>query len=620
MADYPPTEEQTKALELARGGGNVVIEALAGSGKTVTCKMLAVDAKARNQRTVYTAFNRAIVDEAKATFPNPDGCRTMHSLAFRDYGSRFKHRFNSRRQSSVEIAQILGLTDVTIFFTDEREGSKTFPSGFAAGVAMNTVRRFCQTADPEITERHIARIEGLDAPGHWEHHHQFFAEIRNAVHKAWADWTNVQGVLRYDHAAYLKMAQLNGLRIAGDIIIVDEAQDIAPVFGDIVFNQNGDKQIVAVGDSNQELYAWTGAVNAMANIEGGQRTWLSRSFRFGQDIADVAQVMLDRLDCPVQIIGAGPTGSVGTVDAPDAILSRTNAGAVWNALDQLRIGGRTVGVMGGVDDVIRFAEAARTLQAGGQTFHPELACFDTWDAVEHYAATDQLGGDLKMLVKLVNEFGPSEIVMGLSSCVKPETADVVTTTGHKVKGMGWPKVRVGEDFSTDPGRTDDMLMYVAVTRAKVGLDIDAAVESIWPEDAKGGERSDSAALPSTAPVGESAMGSPTGTRETVTITRTDVTAVAALPAAPATEPAEAAVTPADVPVLSSDGDGRDVANENTVINGTASGHVAPEPVDLYGDAITVPCPRCGAGPGVKCEVATRDRRSPHPGRKATADA
>jgi hypothetical protein len=112
------------------------------------------------------------------------------------------------------------------------------------------------------------------------------------------------------------------------------------------------------------------------------------------------------------------------------------------------------------------------LQARRGTQHPELACFETWKEVVEYSKTDE-GNDLKLMVKLVEEFGAQQIRDALKDMPKEEQADLVVSTPHKSKGREWDTVRLGPDFPT-ANKMDDAdrrLLYVAATRAKLTLDV-----------------------------------------------------------------------------------------------------------------------------------------------------
>jgi superfamily I DNA/RNA helicase len=59
---------------------------------------------------------------------------------------------------------------------------------------------------------------------------------------------------------------------------------------------------------------------------------------------------------------------------------------------------------------------------------------------------------------------------------KADSYDVVISTAHKAKGLEWDSVKIGPDFKLPteegeiPSDADLMLMYVAITRAKLSLD------------------------------------------------------------------------------------------------------------------------------------------------------
>jgi len=168
----------------------------------------------------------------------------------------------------------------------------------------------------------------------------------------------------------------------------------------------------------------------------------------------------------------------------DAILCRTNAGVIEYAIMLLESGKR-VAIAGGTDDLVKFIKAAEKLmniEAGGRGFvtHPELAGFDTWtDVVEHANSDD--GSDIRIKVKLIQEYGVTRLLDVLSNLINiknadPSEYDVVISTAHKAKGLEWDSVKIGNDFRIPeeagevPSDSELMLMYVAITRAKLSID------------------------------------------------------------------------------------------------------------------------------------------------------
>src|SRR3954454_21499313 len=78
--DFSPTPEQDKITAAAATGENVVVTAVAGSGKTSTLKLIG-NALAP-KRGIYLAFGKDIQIEADKSFPANVECRTAHSLAY----------------------------------------------------------------------------------------------------------------------------------------------------------------------------------------------------------------------------------------------------------------------------------------------------------------------------------------------------------------------------------------------------------------------------------------------------------------------------------------------------------------------------------------------------------
>jgi hypothetical protein len=477
--EHPPTTEQENALALFATGESMAIEAGAGTGKTTTLMLLANSTDRRGQ---YVAFNKAIVTEASEKFPASVACNTAHSLAYRAVGSRYAQRLRgSRRMRSEEIAARLGIDAIVIPYAGEGGTDRILGPGYIAGLVMQTVVRFCQSADMEPQERHMPYIDGIDAPSDgtrtYTNNNGVARTILPYVRAAWTDLMDENGVLPFRHDHYLKAWHLMGPRIDADYILFDEAQDANPVMQAIVAAQTH-AQVVWVGDSQQSIYGFTGAINALAQVPVEHRAFLTQSFRFGPAVAEVANGILETLNAELRIVGTASISSrVEATPEPDAILCRTNATAVRTVmLSQAQ--GQRPHLVGGGDDVLRFARAANDLMLGRRTEHPDLACFTSWGEVVTYVAEDEQGQELRLLVKLVDEFGVPAIERALDRMPRERDADVIVSTAHKSKGREWPQVQLANDFPTgtddEPVSADERrLLYVAVTRARLVLDITA---------------------------------------------------------------------------------------------------------------------------------------------------
>lgn len=482
-----PTEEQLAVLDLFGTGASMAVDAGAGTGKTSTLRLLAYSSKGRG---AYVAFNKSIVTETADRLPARCSASTAHSLAFRAVGRRFSHRLGAARMKSSAIADAL---KVGPFVVKYGEQSKVLQPGYMASLAQRAVTRFCQSVDEVPGERHVPYVDGIDIPDDdgnrtYENNDRLRSELAPAVRKAWADFCREDGQLPYKHDHYLKLWQLSEPRIEVDYILFDEAQDADPVMAAIVAAQTH-AQRVYVGDENQEIYAWRGAVNAMDGLAAEHRRQLSQSFRFGDAIADAANEILALLDTDLRLRGLPEIPStVGDLDGrlPDALLCRTNARAVNEMLKAQREG-RAPHLIGGGNEVLRFAAAAKELKDEKWTSHPDLTCFRSWQEVVDYTKNDPQGDELKLLVDLVEEFGVATILRALEPMPTEADADVVVSTAHKAKGREWEVVQIGEDFAgRDASDQELKLRYVACTRARSHLD-KSALERKSNEDHEAGE-------------------------------------------------------------------------------------------------------------------------------------
>lgn len=469
-----PTDEQREALRLFGTGDSLAIEAGAGTGKTSTLVLLAESAGRR--RGQYVAFNKALVEDGKGKFPPSVSANTAHSLAFRGLGHKFAQRLrSSARMTGGDMARRLGLDPLAV--QDFSGQPRVLMAGFLASQCSKAIRSFCQSADQTIAEWHFPYIDGLDPIEGGVRTYEINRYVRRHLlpyaREMWDDLQRPHGWVPYQHDHYLKAWQLSDPRIDVDYVMFDEAQDANPVIAAIVAAQRH-AQLVYVGDSQQEIYSFTGAVNALAQVQVPHRTFLTQSFRFGQAVADEANVILDELNAPLRLTGNPAIDSrVEPIDNPRAILTRTNAAGISTLL-RLQMEGRKVHMIGGAADVIAFCEAARELQLTGRTGHHELAVFGSWADVQVYVEQEPEGEDLRLMVRLIDEFTPDAIINGLRWMVPEDRAEIVISTAHKSKGRQWPTVQLASDFKRNkdnPG--EQRLLYVAVTRAQKVLDITA---------------------------------------------------------------------------------------------------------------------------------------------------
>lgn len=472
-----PTGEQAPPVEaFASGVPSIVVEAGAGTGKTSLLIMAAEAVPGRSGS--YLCFNAAVAAEARRKFPRNVDCSTVHSVAMAAVGRDYAHRLNGPRIPAREQALILRASGPV------KVGDVMLAPTQLTRLAMAAVERYCRSADEEISARHVAKVNGLEDPAARSALAQVIVPL---ARRAWDDLRSRDGRLKFDHDHYRKIWALGDPVLPGDFVFYDEAQDTPEVNLGVLLKQRS-LQVVAVGDRCQAINAWAGAIDAMDKFPAAATFPLTQSFRFGPAIAGEANKMLEILGASLRLRGLDRIPSVVRgCDNPDAILCRTNAGAMGHAMRAMDEG-RKVALLGGGKAIRALAEAAADLRAGRPTSHPELFTFRTWGEVQDHAENDAAGADLKVLVSLIDEHGPEKIIAAADALADEKHADVVVGTAHKVKGREWDSVRI-EDFRP-PRRTPDrpdpevpdelaMLLYVAFTRARLTLDRAAAA---WVDD------------------------------------------------------------------------------------------------------------------------------------------
>lgn len=469
------TDEQRAAADAFQAGDHLALQAGAGTGKTTTLTLLAHTTKRRGR---YLAYNRAIAQDAARRFPSTVLCKTAHALAYAAVGHRYTRRLNAPRRPAWQTGQALGITKAL------RIGERDLSQKTLSNATLRTVARFCHTADAAITRHHVPCLRGLEDK---DLHTELAAHVVPFARKAWTDLQHPDdGAVRFDHDHYLKIWALTSPRIDADFLLLDEAQDTNPVVEQIFLAQRGHAQLVMVGDSAQAIYDWRGAKDVMTGFDGTQLA-LSKSFRFGPQLAEEANRWLAIAGAPIRLTGSEsvPT-DLGPVARPDAVLCRTNVGAMAQVMDLLAAGYR-VGLAGGGESLRALALAARDLKEGHRTSHPELVLFPSWGDLQDYAAHDPAGRDLQPLVDLVDTHGTDAILSAVAQLVPEQEAEVTVSTAHKAKGREWAHVKIADDFTPPkdsdqhdntghalPGPIDDgeaRLAYVAVTRTRRRLDI-----------------------------------------------------------------------------------------------------------------------------------------------------
>lgn len=471
-----PTDEQEAILDAFDTGEDICIEAGAGTGKSTQLRMIA--RRDLDLSGLLLSFNVKIAEQARSTFPGTTACMTSHSLAMRSgWAEVFRERIDNGDPQSKDIANWLGIRK---WFPGAR-GRKDVSTWKSASLALETVRRFCQSDDDELLPDHVPYVIQV------ERHRQ--KELKDFIlpfaERIWEDVKSDQpelalGQKHLDHA--LKLFALSKPILPFDFLMVDEAQDTNDVLAGLVRHQSGSElQVIVVGDSSQQMYRWRGAGDFLTDFDAPHRLTLTQSFRFGEAVAEEANNWLRYLDAPIRLKGleAIPSTS-GHVEDPRAVLCRTNAEVVEQAM-LAQAQGVSVGIIGkdGGSPIASFAQGAIDLQNKEKARHRELSAFETWNDVVLYVAEEAPGGSFSTYVRLIERYGARKVLEVAERCVPESEAERCVGTCHAVKGLEYESVLVdpgvlpGDPSEvTDPAENKDALRicYVAVTRAQMRLD------------------------------------------------------------------------------------------------------------------------------------------------------
>ncbi|MET9528243.1 UvrD-helicase domain-containing protein [Streptomyces coeruleorubidus] len=469
--DYPPTDEQNIIIEgAARRGLNMAVMALAGTGKSSTLKMLSH--RMPGKRIVYLAFNRSVAAEAREAQARGEYAKNMLASTANAYAARVADRRLNDRLPSSKVGGFKKLSAQQIadrmrWYDTVKAGNRDLTPGGAATVAQGMIRQWAKSADGEMGPQHVV-VAGTDAEAQ-----ALFKAVKPLADRMWANLTDPEAGdpdrdLTMDFDYIVKQWALSGYKLDADVLFWDEAQDVNPVMEGVVraaLDQG--VQVVAVGDSNQAIYGFRGASDALAKLPVDARATLTQSFRFGPAVADVGNRFLRLLGTRMRLKGYDRKQSrIGQLQPGEEsmVIARTNAGVALAAVQALTAG-RTVAVSGGVKALQEFVQAANALAAGEDTDHAELARFNgkAFDDIVEEVKSDP---DLQQLASLFNllEKHGDDIEALLASGSRPAATELV---GDRVwVRLDWndPKANDLKRWLGDKNNGVGKLLYDAATR------------------------------------------------------------------------------------------------------------------------------------------------------------
>lgn len=473
-----PTKEQIIALETVSNGKNLKLNAFAGSGKTSTLVLMA---EALNpKRGLYLAFNKGIATEAQRKMPRNVTARTFHSMAYGAMPSWMRMRFNEKIHINefckrFKVIPISYKAKVESYYksNSNSKGSiisitetKKISSYKVKRLIDLSLNAFMASTDDHPKSRHTHKAIMDDMPELRKENEDVFERlslfITPIIQYLWADYSSPEGQLPINgnHGVYFKYWAVTNPVINYDFVLFDEAQDADPLMLQVLSKQAC--QVIYVGDRHQQIYGWRGAVNALEKIEA-HGLYLTKSFRFGQKLADQCKPILSALKEKQHFAGTDASTVINKTAIRDikeyarynACLCRTNAEVVLTVLElaenkipcKTNIDTKsivdTLYDMKDLQDNTKNVDIAQADVPLYETKNKKIN-FHGWEEFVTYMDDFNNEPELAITFKIFMNYELEEIVTALK--VAKNEDGITVTTAHKAKGLEWDNVILKGDF------------------------------------------------------------------------------------------------------------------------------------------------------------------------------
>ena len=459
------TEEQNA---IVAADGDVCINACAGSGKTTTLKEYA---KARPKEDfLYLCFNRGVREQAEESFPDNVEALNIHSLAFKEM-----------RAYKWKIAKTFSCFDVVdLLNIKPPKGEDKSYTALLGQHILNHLNMYLHGIKTEIFE--VGYEKAFEKSPFVQ---RYAGEIQDGAEKIYKMMVN--GETPILHNIYLKLFQLSKPKLHHHSIMCDEIQDLNGCMMSVFTNHEGPK--IGVGDVFQSIYGFLHSINAIDYLimQDFQPFHLTESFRFRQDVADLAQQILHlrkKLGDPVNVSikGVGDPRDLST----RAFLARSNLSLVEKAADLVATSEFDIHFEGNLNSYI-FSDGVGLYDIfflfkgqHNKIKNKVLSRFRNYWEFKKFVE-DTKNSDQLILCNLVEKYdGDIFNVMKMikDRNVDRDRADIILSNIHKAKGMEYDIVELADDFIHEKtltnARGEDKkrlmeeinILYVAATRTK----------------------------------------------------------------------------------------------------------------------------------------------------------
>ena len=469
----PSSYQQAVYDEIEEGTGNIVINAVAGSGKTTTI-VHALKKISIRKRILFCAFNNSIVTELKNRCPSHVRVTTLHSL-----GWYAMNRYYGRE--TIEL--------------DPNKAYKTAEKLYKSSVPPIQRNYYFLTLSKlvDLYRVNLARGRNQLLEIAIKHDIDFTDEMIDQALVLHATMAKNTKVFDFTDMIYVP-AILDDIRMDKyDYIFIDECQDLNTAQQTLVMRCRAKEcRVISVGDKQQAIYGFAGAdhesFEKLANMEDTKVLPLSICYRCAKTIVEKAQEIVPHIEFhPSAPEGECRAGSTLEIRNGDWVLCRNVKPLIVLCVDLISKGkrahvkgaeiGRAIITMLRKTEKTSYKSALLTLLTGLKKLEKDLLKQGVFEPLKHPRYVN-----MKERISVIAFLGrgcisTKQIISQLERIFKEEQGGISLSTIHKSKGLENDRVFIicpellPSKYATQPWQLEQErnLTYVAYTRAKKQL-------------------------------------------------------------------------------------------------------------------------------------------------------
>ena len=427
------TKEQQAIIDILKSPESnnriVAVNSVAGAGKTYTAKAIAEALKPA--KGLYTAYNKAIVEDSKKKIKNID-VRTLHSLALRYSPNKKLENFTYR-----SIKENL-----------DYKGKRSIME-LLEGFFLSSFLNLDDYVNHKIIQENIVIEDQTIALAK-----SYFNQMVEGSIAAPFNF-----LLKFLHIKLHTAKKLNlAFQLKYDLVILDECQDTTAVSFEIFKLIDAEKKVI-LGDTYQNIYSFMNTVNAFELLDNNILMHLTQSFRCRPEVAAIVEKYGRKLlNKDFKFTG---TENINTEIKTEAHLTRSNISLI-ETMHSFHKQNRHYSLTRKIDDIFEMAvsihEANKGMNVTSKNYNfleLEYGKFlfraknntTFFDYLENILGTDSdIAKGIQLLRKLAVD-NIDIIQVKKQAEIMSDNPDVVLATAHTFKGLEADIVYINDDLN-----------------------------------------------------------------------------------------------------------------------------------------------------------------------------